>query len=40
MLVEEHQPDICIMDIEMPVKTGLDAEKKCIALAQVVKSLF
>lgn len=24
-LVEEHQPDICIMDIEMPVKTGLDA---------------
>ncbi|KOY81741.1 response regulator transcription factor [Lysinibacillus sp. FSL H8-0500] len=25
MLVEEHQPDICIMDIEMPVKTGLDA---------------
>lgn len=24
-LVKEHQPDICIMDIEMPVKTGLDA---------------
>ena len=24
-LVNEHQPDICIMDIEMPVKTGLDA---------------
>lgn len=24
-LVEQHQPDICIMDIEMPVKTGLDA---------------
>lgn len=27
MLVEEHQPDICIMDIEMPVKTGLDAKR-------------
>lgn len=24
-LVEEQKPDICIMDIEMPVKTGLDA---------------
>ncbi|PSL40493.1 LuxR family two component transcriptional regulator [Planomicrobium soli] len=24
-LVEKHQPDICIMDIEMPVKSGLDA---------------
>ena len=24
-LVAEHEPDICIMDIEMPVKTGLDA---------------
>lgn len=28
MLVEEHQPDICIMDIEMPVKTGLDAAEE------------
>jgi two-component system, NarL family, response regulator DesR len=24
-LVNEHEPDICIMDIEMPVMTGLDA---------------
>lgn len=24
-LVEEHHPDICVMDIEMPLKTGLDA---------------
>lgn len=24
-LVKEMQPDVCIMDIEMPVKTGLDA---------------
>ena len=27
-LVNEHQPDICIMDIEMPVKTGLDAAEE------------
>ncbi len=24
-LVRKHQPDICIMDIEMPIKSGLDA---------------
>lgn len=24
-LVEKHEPDICIMDIEMPLKSGLDA---------------
>lgn len=24
-LVRQHQPDICMMDIEMPLKTGLDA---------------
>ncbi|AJK86273.1 DNA-binding response regulator [Lysinibacillus fusiformis] len=28
MLVKEHQPDICVMDIEMPVKTGLDAAEE------------
>ncbi|WP_155593692.1 response regulator transcription factor [Lysinibacillus cavernae] len=28
MLVQEYQPDICIMDIEMPVKTGLDAAEE------------
>ena len=27
-LVKEHQPDVCIMDIEMPVKTGLDAAEQ------------
>lgn len=27
-LVEEQQPDICLMDIEMPVMTGLDAAEK------------
>ncbi|MEK4758682.1 response regulator transcription factor [Viridibacillus sp. FSL E2-0187] len=27
-LVEEHNPDICIMDIEMPLKTGLDAAEE------------
>ncbi|MFF2481218.1 response regulator [Paenibacillus sp. NPDC058071] len=24
-LVREHQPDVCIMDIEMPLKSGLEA---------------
>lgn len=27
-LVHELKPDICIMDIEMPVKTGLDAAEE------------
>lgn len=27
-LVHEHQPDVCIMDIEMPVKTGLEAAEE------------
>ncbi|QHE51574.1 response regulator transcription factor [Pontibacillus sp. HMF3514] len=27
-LVKELQPDICIMDIEMPLKTGLDAAEE------------
>lgn len=27
-LVKTHEPDICIMDIEMPVKTGLDAAEE------------
>lgn len=27
-LVEEKHPDICLMDIEMPVMTGLDAAEK------------
>ncbi|WP_101842094.1 response regulator transcription factor [Halobacillus sp. Marseille-P3879] len=27
-LVEELQPDVCIMDIEMPVKSGLDAAEQ------------
>ncbi len=28
MLVKEHQPDICIMDIEMPIKSGLDVAEE------------
>jgi two-component system response regulator DesR len=28
MLVEQHNPDICIMDIEMPVKSGLEAAEE------------
>ncbi|MEV5030600.1 response regulator transcription factor [Paenibacillus sp. LPE1-1-1.1] len=27
-LVHQHKPDICIMDIEMPAKTGLDAAEE------------
>ena len=27
-LISELQPDICIMDIEMPVKSGLDAAEE------------
>lgn len=27
-LVKELQPDICLMDIEMPIKTGLDAAEE------------
>lgn len=27
-LVKEQKPDVCIMDIEMPVKTGLDAAEE------------
>jgi two-component system response regulator DesR len=27
-LVKKHQPDICIMDIEMPGKTGLEAAEE------------
>jgi len=27
-LVREHEPDVCIMDIEMPVMTGLDAAEE------------
>ncbi|WP_042143211.1 response regulator transcription factor [Paucisalibacillus sp. EB02] len=27
-LINQHQPDICIMDIEMPVKSGLDVAEE------------
>src|SRR5690606_38281856 len=27
-LVQQHKPDICIMDIEMPVKSGLEAAEE------------
>ncbi|ADC50062.1 two-component response regulator [Alkalihalophilus pseudofirmus OF4] len=29
-LVQEHSPDICIMDIEMPVKSGLDVAEELV----------
>lgn len=31
-LVKEQEPDICIMDIEMPVRTGLDAAEELIGM--------
>lgn len=31
-LVKAHAPDICIMDIEMPVKTGLDAAEELVGM--------
>ena len=27
-LAKQHQPDICVMDIEMPLKTGLEAAEE------------
>lgn len=27
-LVKQHNPDVCIMDIEMPIKSGLDVAKE------------
>lgn len=27
-LVQQHQPDVCIMDIEMPLKSGLEAAEE------------
>lgn len=41
-LVKRHQPDICIMDIEMPLKSGLDAaeELKDNACKVVVLTTF
>ena len=27
-LIEQLKPDVCIMDIEMPIKTGLDAAEE------------
>lgn len=29
-LVRKYNPDVCIMDIEMPIKTGLDAAEELI----------
>jgi two-component system response regulator DesR len=41
-LVYKHQPDVCIMDIEMPIKTGLDAaeELKDMACKVIILTTF
>ena len=36
-LVQLHKPDICIMDIEMPVKSGLEAAEE---MRQAARSSF
>jgi two-component system response regulator DesR len=35
-LVHQHKPDVCIMDIEMPAKTGLDAAEELKGLGTKV----
>lgn len=40
MLVDEHQPDICIMDIEMPVKTGLDLAEELHSAGSACKVII
>lgn len=35
-LVEEHRPDICIMDIEMPSKSGLEAAEELRGRCKVI----
>ena len=36
----EHLPDITIMDIEMPFKSGFEAAREIIALASDAKIIF
>ncbi|WP_086314628.1 two-component system, NarL family, response regulator DesR [Enterococcus sp. 7F3_DIV0205] len=38
-LIEKHQPDICLTDIEMPLKTGLDLAEALKGQAQKVMIL-
>lgn len=35
-LVKELKPDICVMDIEMPIKTGLDAAEELKESCKVI----
>lgn len=35
-LVEKHKPDICIMDIEMPAKSGLEAAEEIKGKCKVI----
>lgn len=35
-LVREHKPDVCIMDIEMPLKSGLDAAEELKGECKVI----
>lgn len=35
-LVEKHKPDVCIMDIEMPAKSGLEAAEEIKGMCKVI----
>lgn len=35
-LVEQHRPDVCIMDIEMPAKSGLEAAEEIKGKCKVI----
>ncbi|MEK3885801.1 response regulator transcription factor [Paenibacillus sp. PL2-23] len=35
-LVEQHKPDVCIMDIEMPAKSGLEAAEEIRGKCKVI----
>ncbi|MEN8700113.1 MULTISPECIES: response regulator transcription factor [Bacillus] len=35
-LVHKHKPDVCIMDIEMPLKTGLEAAEELKGICKVI----
>lgn len=39
-LVQEKNPDVCIMDIEMPILTGLDAAERLVELEHPCKVMI
>lgn len=39
-LVRELDPDVCIMDIEMPVKTGLEAAQELKGSSSKIRQIY